>query len=74
LFHPFYSVKKIHFYSLKHELLMYIDSRGIINGTAQFKKYKQLFQYQHLLLLRDICGQISNLYLIVVHFLNTSVN
>ncbi len=24
------------------------------NGTARFKKCKQLFEYQHLLLLRDI--------------------
>ncbi len=24
------------------------------NGTAHFKKCKQLFEYQHLLLLRDI--------------------
>jgi hypothetical protein len=24
------------------------------NGTARFKKYKQFFEYQHLLLLRDI--------------------
>ncbi len=26
----------------------------LINGTARFKKCKQLFEYQHLLLLRDI--------------------
>jgi hypothetical protein len=26
------------------------------NGTARFKKYKQLFEYQDLLLLRDISG------------------
>jgi hypothetical protein len=25
------------------------------NGTARFKKFKQLFENQHLLLLRDIC-------------------
>ncbi len=24
------------------------------NGTAHFKKYKQLFEYQHFLFLRDI--------------------
>ncbi len=25
-----------------------------VNGTARFKKHTQLFEYQHLLLLRDI--------------------
>jgi len=25
------------------------------NGTVRFKKCKQLFEYQHLVLLRDIC-------------------
>ncbi len=25
------------------------------NGTARFKKCKQLFEYKHLLLVRDIC-------------------
>ena len=25
-------------------------------GTPRFKKYKQLFEYQHFLLLLDICG------------------
>jgi len=29
-------------------------SVGLINGTKRFKKHKQLFEYQHLLLLRDI--------------------
>ncbi len=29
-------------------------SKDIYNGTAHFKKCKQLFEYQHLLLLRDI--------------------
>jgi hypothetical protein len=28
----------------------------IINGTAHYKKCKQLFEYQYLLLLRDISG------------------
>jgi hypothetical protein len=32
------------------------------NGTARFKKCKQLFEYKHLLLLRDIWG--SKLYFI----------
>jgi len=27
------------------------------SGTAHFKNCKQLFEYQHLLLLRDTCGQ-----------------
>ncbi len=45
------------------------------NGTTHFKKCKQLFEYLHLLLLRDIYGgQSSNLYLNVVYFFNTSVN
>jgi len=39
-----------------------------VYGTVHFKKYKLLFEYQHLLLLRDIWGQSSNLYLNVVHF------
>ncbi len=38
------------------------------------KKGKQLFEYQHLLLLRDIWWSKFNLYLIVVHFFNKSVN
>jgi hypothetical protein len=42
--------------------------------TAHIKKCKQLFQYQHLLLLRDSGGKSFNLYLDVVHFPNTSVN
>jgi hypothetical protein len=46
----------------------------IYNGTARFKKHKQLFEYKHLLLIRDICGQSSNPYLNVVHFFNTRVD
>ncbi len=46
----------------------------IYNGTAHFKKCKQLFKYQHLLLLRDIWWSNSNIYLNFVHFFNTSVN
>jgi hypothetical protein len=39
------------------------------NGKAHFKKCKQLFEYQHLLFLRDIWwGQSSNLYLILFIF------
>jgi len=43
---------------------------------AMHKKYKQLFKYQHLLLLRDgrLVGQSTNLYLNVVRIFNTSVN
>jgi hypothetical protein len=49
------------------------------NGTAQFKKCKQLFEYQHLLLLeasggKSVGGKSYNLYLNVVHIFNTSVN
>ncbi len=39
------------------------------NGGARFKKCKQLFEYQHLLLLETSGGRSSNLYLNVVHFL-----
>jgi hypothetical protein len=35
------------------EFPMFLQKR-IANVTAPFKKYKQLFEYQHLLLLRDI--------------------
>ncbi len=38
--------------------------------TAHFLKCKQLFEYQHLLLLRV---QSSNPYLNAIHFLNTRV-
>jgi hypothetical protein len=45
----------------------------ICNRTNHFKKCKQFFEYQHLLLeISD--DQSSNLYLNVVHFFNTSVN
>jgi hypothetical protein len=42
----------------------------VTNGTGHFKKCKQLFQYQHLLLLRDIWWS----YLNAVHFFKISVN
>jgi hypothetical protein len=42
------------------------------NGTACFKKCKQLFEYQHLLLLRHLVMS-SKLYL-NVNFFNASVN
>jgi hypothetical protein len=45
-----------------------------INGTAHFKKRKQLFECQHLLYLDTSGGQSSNPYLNVVHFFNTRVN
>jgi len=35
------------------------------NGTACFNKCKQLLEYQHLLLLRDICGLYYNPFTIV---------
>jgi hypothetical protein len=44
------------------------------NGTAHFKKCKQLFENQHLLLLETSGGQSSNPYLNDVHFFNTSVD
>jgi hypothetical protein len=36
------------------ENLKVIVMFNIVNGTARFKKHKQLFEYKHLLLLRDI--------------------
>jgi hypothetical protein len=45
------------------------------NGTVHFKKCKQLFEYQHLLLFRDIFGGKNyHLNLNVAHFFSTSVN
>ncbi len=46
-----------------------------LNLTARFKKCKQLFEYQHLLLRRDICWSKfqSILYFNVVHFFYISV-
>jgi hypothetical protein len=41
------------------------------NGTAHFEKCKQLFEYQHLLLLR-LAVKVINLN--VAHYFNTSVN
>jgi hypothetical protein len=37
-------------------------------------QFEQLFEYQHLLLLRDTGGQSSYLYVNVVHFFKYSVN
>ncbi len=31
-----------------------------LNGTSHFKKCKQLFEHQYLLILRDIRGRIHN--------------
>jgi hypothetical protein len=42
------------------------------NGTARFKKCKQLLEYQISFYLETCCGQNPNLYLIVVHFFNVS--
>jgi hypothetical protein len=47
---------------------MKTNRKVYFGGAAHFKKCKQLFEYQHLLLLRNICGQRSNLYF------NTCVN
>jgi hypothetical protein len=41
--------------------------RGIIRAVL-------LFEYQHLLLIRDIWWSSTNLYLNLVHFFNTNVN
>jgi hypothetical protein len=43
------------------------------NGTACFKKCKQLFEYQHSYL-ETSGGKTYNLYLNVVQFFNTSVD
>ncbi len=37
------------------------------NGTVRLKKCKQLFEYQHLLLLRDICGLYYKTFTIVIY-------
>ncbi len=42
------------------------------NGTAHFKKCKQLLQCQHLLLLRDICGLYYKCFMIVIYNCNDS--
>jgi hypothetical protein len=39
------------------------------NGIAHLKKSKQLFEYQHLLFLRYIGGQSSNLFFMLFIFL-----
>ncbi len=44
------------------------------NGTAPFKKCKQLYEYKHYTYLETSGGQSSNLYLKMVHVFNTSVN
>jgi hypothetical protein len=43
-------------------------------NNSTFKKCKQLFEYQHLLLLETSGGQCTNVYLNAVHFFNTSVH
>ncbi len=45
----------------------------IYNATARFKKCKQLFEYKHLLLLRDICGLYYKHVTIVIYDRNDSV-
>ncbi len=39
----------------------------IFNGTAHFKNWKQLFEYQHLLLLRNIWAQCYKTFLSVIY-------
>jgi len=41
-------------------------------GTAHLKKCKQLFEYQHLLLLGDICGLYYKQVTIVIYDRNDS--
>jgi hypothetical protein len=59
-----------------HSVNILLDQHkfGKVNGTLGFKKYKELFEYQHLLILETLSGQNSNLYLNFVHFFNTRVN
>ncbi len=45
-------------------MLIIID---LLNETAHFNKCKQLFEYQHLLLLRDICGLYYKQVMIVIY-------
>jgi hypothetical protein len=56
--------------SIYHTMLLV----NLQNGTARFEKCKQLFEYQHLLLFRDIGGESYHLNLNIVHFFNTSAN
>jgi hypothetical protein len=46
----------------------------MISGIECLKKCKEMFEYQHLLLLKTSGGQSSDLCLNVVHFFNTNVN
>jgi hypothetical protein len=54
--------------------LVFINVLTFATDQHALKKSKQLFEHQHLLLLRDTGGQSYNLNLNVVHFFNTSVN
>ncbi len=47
-------------------LLSYLNF--VLNGTAHFKKHKQLFEYQHYSYLETSGCQSSNPYLNVAHF------
>jgi hypothetical protein len=54
-------------------MVQYAQQRRVVkfNGRASFKKCKQLFEYQHLLLLRHLMVKVL---INVVHFFFTSVN
>jgi hypothetical protein len=64
-----------HTYLWSKKLLL-SSTKTFFSGTAHFKKCKQSFEYQHLLLHRVIylVVKVNNLYLNVVHFFNTSIN
>jgi len=49
------NIIKIIYYNHKTFIVQATELVGhLLNGTAHFKKCKQLFEYQHLLLLKDI--------------------
>jgi hypothetical protein len=54
--------------------MLILDSLAFSSMEQRPSKCKQLFECQHLLLLRGTGGQSSNLHLNVVHVLNTIVN
>jgi hypothetical protein len=66
-----YLAKKFFITTAKMAMVYPLFIYNKTNGTAHFKKCKQLFQYQHL---EASGGQSSYLYLNVLHIFTTSVN
>jgi len=57
-----------HLYRIQIQLPLDTWTIDIFQWNNTPNKCKQLFEYQHLLLLKDIWGQSSDFYLNVVHF------